>query len=132
WVGGAGEGGALVAQGLLSRAHAGGADRMIGGGAAAADETEQPVVVVALRARLDLLGDVARNGGRLKDTAHRGDSRRDGVAVLLGREIVRVDRRRLPRIGGFDAPIAAALRPPHHASGAERREKGAAPARPWA
>ena len=88
---------------------------MIGGGAAAADEIEQFVVVVALRARLDLLGDVARHGGRLKDAAHRRDAGGDGLAVLRRRQIVRVDGRRLVRIGGFDFHVAAALRPQQHA-----------------
>ena len=47
---------------------------MIDGRAAAADEVEERSVVVALSARLDLLGDMTRHGGGGKNAAHRGDA----------------------------------------------------------
>ena len=63
------------------------------------------------RAGIDLLDDVARQRRRLGHAAQRLDAGEQRVAVLLGGEIVRMDRRRLPRIGRLDADVAAALRP---------------------
>ena len=84
---------------------------MINSRAAAADEVEQRVVAITARAGLDLLGDVARHGGGLEDAPDRPCARDQRIAILLGGEIIWIDRRRLSRVGGFDAHRAAAFRP---------------------
>ena len=89
----------FIDHGLLILAHAAGAHRMIGGRAATANEIEQVVIVVASLAWFDLFGDVARHRGRLKDTTHRCDTRHNRLAVLLRRQIIRIDCRGLSRIG---------------------------------
>ena len=78
--------------------------------------------------RLDLLLDVARHRRRLEDAAQRLDAGHDGLAVLLRRQIVRVDRGRLMRIGGLDPYMASSLRPQQraHAGDAWKRMQLAA------
>src|SRR5262245_65842834 len=88
--------------------HPAGADGMVGGGAAAADEIEQLVVALALIAGLDLLGDVARHGWCAEDAPQCLRASDDGLSVLLGRQIIGMDRRRLAWIGRLDPDITAA------------------------
>src|SRR5262249_62368317 len=88
----------FVGHGRRVLPHPAGADGMVGGGAAAADEIEQLVVALALIAGLDLLGDMARHGWCAEDAPQCLGAGDDGLSVLLGR---RSEERRVGKEGGL-------------------------------
>src|SRR5499427_9608136 len=96
---------------------------MGGGGAAATDEIEQLVVALALIAGLDLLGDVARHGWCAEDAPQCLCAGDNGLSVLLGREIIGMDRWRLARISRLDPDITAALWSQQRADAGDARER---------
>ena len=92
---------------------------MVGGGAAAADESSRSSSLLhRLRARSP--GDMARHGGRRQIRRSTLTPATHGLAVLLRRQIVRLDRRRVARIGRLDAHEAAAFRPQQRAHAGTR------------
>ena len=114
-----------TARGIVGAAHAGGADGMEDRGADIAGGLFQRrlVVVAHLRARQIFDRRIFLQRRLRHDLARDADRVGGDAAVLRRRQIVRLDRRRLRRIGGFERQRAAAGRPQIGDAGGEGRER---------
>src|SRR5262249_57235084 len=81
------------------------------GRAGRACEREQLGIARAALVGSAVCGDVAANRRLTHDPTQKLEPGDEGIAVGGAREITRLDRRRLLRIGRLDAHEAAALRP---------------------
>ena len=103
--------GSTTASESLVRPHPAGARRVEDRRALVAREREQIVVGRRGRARQVLAGDVRRERARRREPAREPDAGDDRRAVMIGRQVARLHRRRRQRVRRLDAHEAARLRP---------------------